>query len=98
MGPEAREANLQLVASTYTSAALAGIAPARAVQTALGSSRPTAQRRIALAREAGLMPTVPERTKVARNKRAVAVAAALGVSYDDLMAAVRTHANGDLRV
>jgi hypothetical protein len=88
-----REWYAELV-KVYTAAASEGRPPAKAVQRHFGIPAATAGRRIAEARTSGCLADDVE----VRNAKAVAVAKALGVSYGELVRAVREHAGGDLRV
>lgn len=82
------------VAEIYRRAADTGEPPARAVSEALSIPMPTANAWIRRAKDLGLLD---EATRL-RNAKAVRVAAALGVSYEALVAAIVEHADGDLRV
>ena len=86
---------LAKVAEVYSSASERGDGGTLAVQHHFGVSRSTAGTWVGRARSAGLLEGVKPQ---GINQRAKAVAAALGVSYDDLIAAILTHADGDLRV
>ncbi|MFD0902347.1 helix-turn-helix domain-containing protein [Actinomadura sediminis] len=81
------------VARVYRAAARTGHGPTKAVAAHFKVSRATAGRWVAHARHTGLLKDEPR-----RNPKALAVAQALGVPYEDLCRAIRDHAGGDLRV
>lgn len=91
-------AELERVAEVYREAARVGERPAKAVKNDLGCTQSTASRRIAAARAAGLLDPYEVETYTFVNVKAFRIAEALGVSYPALMAAIREHANGDLRL
>ncbi|MGC5078439.1 hypothetical protein [Agrococcus sp. DT81.2] len=82
--------------------AFASIAEGRghvaAVRDELGVSGSTATRYIAAARAEGLLPSKEATASATRNPKAAAVAEALGVTYEALVAAVIEHADSDLRI
>ena len=88
-------ARLAKVAEVYAGASDSGGGGTLAVQQHFSVSRSTAGAWVGRARAAGLLAGVPPQGV---NQRAKAVAAALGVSYEALIAAVLVHAGGDLRV
>lgn len=90
--------HLRRVSAVYRHAAERGEPPLRAVVREFDRPRSTASRWIAAARQRGYLPVIAKGQHANRNAKAVAVAEALGIAYDDLVAAVRNHANGDLRV
>jgi DNA-binding transcriptional ArsR family regulator len=89
---------LEQIAAIYSEAAAAGDRPTLAVQQVFGLPRSTASRRIARARELGLLDPGRVGRGAQRNPKALRVAQALGVTYEDLAGAVLEHAAGDLRI
>lgn len=85
---------LTRVAQIYREAAAVGAGQAVAVSTALGIPMATANSWIRRAKDRGLLAEDQQ----ARTPKAVRVAAALGVEYDALVAAIREHANGRIAV
>lgn len=90
---------LERVADVYLYACAAGRPPIGEVSELFGAPRSTVTQWVSQARRAGLIPPAAGRGRSPkRNARAVAVADALGVSYEQLVDAVRRHADGDLRI
>lgn len=89
---------MQEAADLYNDAVSKGENPAQIVATYSNISMRTAGYRISHARAAGLIPPLVGKKTGKRNKRALDVAAALGIDYDLLVDAVINHAGGDLRV
>lgn len=87
---------LTLVADIYIAAGLAGMPPTKAVREHFDISQSTAGAWVAQARAEGLLPRLGHGKSGARNVRALRVAKALGVEYDDLIQAVVRHAGGRL--
>ena len=79
------------VAKIYTAAAIEGKPPAKTVRDVLGLPPSTAGYWIRRAKDLGLIEG-----PLRRNARAVKVARALNVEYDDLVQAVNRHAAGRL--
>ena len=79
----------------YEEALLKGEPPVKAVTVALGCSMSTATRLIQDARRAGLIKNTG---RDVRHPKVMAVAIAVGVSYDTLLEAIQIHASGDIRV
>lgn len=90
---------IESIVDAYTYAASRGIPTTRYIADRYGLTIQNTTSRVHRARRAGLIATAPNQTMGARrHRRAVDVARALGVSYEALVEAVMTHANGDLRV
>lgn len=82
------------VAKVYLDSARLGGHPAKDVSAHFGVARSTANVWIARAKSADLLPD--KMPKV--NKDALAVSKAIGVSYEDLHAAIMEHAGGFIRL
>lgn len=83
--------------AVYQRAAAEGRPPVKAVVDECGVQRWTAARLLQRARDRGMLPKVGSGARVERNAKCLHVADALGVDYDDLVAAVR-QVGGDIRV
>jgi hypothetical protein len=94
-----RDDLVESVAATWREAAGRGEDPTKAVHAAHPHrSRRTIDRWVQVARARGLLaPSKPGSTWL-RTPAAVAVAQALDVTYEDLVVALREHANGYLRI
>lgn len=90
--------DLRRVAEIASSAIAEGRGHAAAVRDEMGVSLSTATRYIAAARAQGVLPGKGDPAAATRNPKAIAVAAALGVNYEALVAAVIQHAGSDLRI
>jgi hypothetical protein len=87
------------VARVYALAADQNRPPTKAVRTHFKISQSTAGSWVGHARKAGLLPFVaPGHLMGHRNAKAVRVAQALGVEYDDLIAALFEHAAGRIQM
>jgi hypothetical protein len=89
---------LTQVAKVYTAAAAKGLPPTKAVRERFDISQSTSGAWVSQARAAGLLPKSSAGDQGHVNVKALRVAKALGVEYDDLVRAVRRYADGDLRL
>ncbi|WP_433364056.1 hypothetical protein [Streptosporangium sp. CA-115845] len=85
------------LAQVFRGAVDSGQPPAKAVERRFGLAKSTATRRISEARKLGILPSGHGHLEQ-RNPKALAVANALDVTYEDLVRAVHEHAGGDLRI
>ena len=90
--------SLEDVAKVYNAACERGEHPTKAVVLKYRWTRSKASRYVAQARNEGLIPPADGPSAPTRNRKAVLVAEALGVDYDELCNAIWQHAEGDLRV
>ena len=85
-------------ARVYMAAARRGEPPRAAVARRFNVSTATASRIVAQARDSGFLPKAAPGSSPRVNPKVLAVARALGVHPEHLLAAVLEHADGDLRV
>lgn len=85
------------LAKVFCDAVERGEPPAKAVEAHFGLPTSTASKRISEARKLGHLAH-GHGWRDLRNRKALAVARALGVTYEDLVRAVQEHAGGDLRL
>jgi len=91
--------SLTQIASTYNAAAAKGLPPTKAVRERFNIAKSTAGLWVSQARAAKMLPKSRGAGYQGHlNVKALRVAKALGVEYDDLVRAVRRHAAGDLRL
>lgn len=96
---EARTERLKNVARLWNEAAQSGDARVEAIRQAYPDRTPrTIQRWVREARDEGLLPPSKPGSTWLRTPSAMAVAAALGVSYEHLVIALREHADGYLKI